>query len=63
LIDGPENLVRVPTQKHWQITGWYLTRNKLFGGLSPRAYLRGKSWEERQRVGRMALIEFGVLKP
>jgi len=34
-----------------------------FGGLSPREYLRGKSWTERRRVGLDALTEFGVLKP
>jgi hypothetical protein len=37
--------------------------NEDYGGLSPRAYLQGKSWDERWRVGRGALIRFGVLKP
>jgi hypothetical protein len=63
LIDSTENRVRVPTLKHWQITGWYMTRNKNFGDLSPRSYLKGKTWEERWRVGIFALKEFGVLKP
>ena len=63
LIDGPENLVRVPTLKHWEITGWYMTGNEDYGGLSPRAYLRGKNWEERRRVGLRALIRHGVLTP
>jgi hypothetical protein len=61
--DGPENKVRVPTLKHWQITGWYMTPNENYDGLSPRNYLRGKSWDEKVRVGRDALIYFGVLKP
>ena len=26
LIDAPENLVLVPTLKHWQINGWYMER-------------------------------------
>lgn len=62
-IDSLENRVRIPTLKHWQINGWYGTRNEKFEGLSPRDYLRGKSWEERQRIGYEALIDFGVLKP
>ncbi len=63
MIDGPENVVRIPTLKHWLITGWYQTRNPDFGDLSPRQYLRGKSWDERVRVGKQALILFGVMKP
>ena len=63
MIDGPDNLVRIPTLRHWQITTWYQTQNKDFGGLSPRDYLQGKSWDERRRVGLDALIKFGVLKP
>jgi hypothetical protein len=62
-IDGPENRLRIPTMKHWQITGWYATPNEEYGGLSPRDYLKDKSWEERLRVGKEALIIFGVLKP
>lgn len=63
MIEAPENLVRIPTLKHWQITGWYMTPNDDFGGLSPREYLHGKNWSERLRVGRQALIRYGVLKP
>jgi hypothetical protein len=61
--NAPENRVRVPTLKHWLITGWYMTPTEEFGGLSPRNYLKGKSWEEKIRVGRRALIKFGVLEP
>ncbi len=61
--NSPDNKVRVPTLKHWLITGWYMTKNKDFGGLSPRDYLRGKSWDEKIRVGREALILYKVLKP
>jgi hypothetical protein len=63
IIDGPDNLVRIPTLKHRQINGWYGRLNEKYDGLSPRDYLQGKSWEERTRVGREALIRFGVLKP
>jgi hypothetical protein len=63
VIDSPENLVRIPTLKHWQITGWYMFKNDAYGGVSPRTYLRGKGWAERTRVGRDALVRNGVLKP
>lgn len=63
LIDGPGNLVRIPTLKHWEITGWYMMPNKDYDGVSPRAYLRGKSWDERTRVGIDALVKYRVLKP
>lgn len=63
MIDAPENVVRIPTLSHWLITGWYQTPNSDFGNVSPREYLRGKSWEERVRVGKQALIRFGVLSP
>jgi hypothetical protein len=63
MIDGRDNLVRVPTLKHWLITAWFQTKNSDYGDSSPRDYLRGKSWEERRRVGTDALTRFGVLKP
>lgn len=63
LIDAPENLARIPTLKHWELNAWYGRPNERFGGLSPRAYLRGKDWGERERVGRLGLVEIGVLKP
>lgn len=63
MIDAPDNLVRIPTLKHWLISAWYSTQNDEFDGLSPRDYLRGKSWDERMRVGEYALILFGVLQP
>jgi hypothetical protein len=62
-IDSPENLVRIPRFKHWEITGWYMTKNKACGELSPRDYLRGKDWQERIKMGLRALIRHGVLKP
>ncbi len=62
-INSPDNLVRIPTMKHREITGWYMTPSDLFNGLSPREYLRGKSWDTRRKVGIDALIDAGVLKP
>lgn len=62
-IDDPSNLVSIPRLKHYQITGWYGAKSDAYGGLSPREYLSDKSWDERLRVGREALILFKVLKP
>jgi hypothetical protein len=62
MIDASENLVRIPRYKHWQLNSWFETPSKQFGGMSPRAYLRGVDWDERVRVGMDALIEAGVLK-
>jgi hypothetical protein len=61
-INAPDNEVLIPTLKHWQLNGWYATKNDDFGDLSPRDYLKGKSWDERQRVGLMGLRIVGVLK-
>jgi hypothetical protein len=63
LINAPENLVRIPRWKHWLINAWYQIPNKDFGLLTPREYLQGKSWDERTRVGLMAMRDVGVLRP
>ncbi len=63
LIDAPENKVRIPRWKHWEINKWFETENDDFGGLTPREYLKGKSWDERTRVGLGALRKFRVLRP
>jgi hypothetical protein len=63
LIDAPDNLVAIPRWKHWLINAWFQRRNDRYGGLSPRKYLVGKSWEIRRMVGLDAMIETGVLKP
>lgn len=62
-IEAVENVVLIPRLKHWEITGWYMKENIDYDGLSPREYLRGKTWDERMRTGRDALIMHGVLKP
>ncbi|TKT73689.1 hypothetical protein YH63_020925 [Afipia massiliensis] len=62
-IDDPSNKVRIPTLKHYEISGWFSTRSDEFGGLTPRDYLRDKDSSERRRVGIEALIDAGVLKP
>lgn len=57
-IDDPSNVVSIPRLKHYQITGWYGASSEEFDGLSPRNYLRDKSWDERRRVGLYALRKF-----
>ena len=61
-MNGADNLVRIPTLKHWELNGWYARSSRYYGGVSPRAYLSGKSWDERRRVGIEGLRAIGVLK-
>lgn len=61
-INGKDNVVLISKLKHWLINGWFQTPNEKYGWQTPRQYLRGKSWEERRRVGLEALTLFGVLK-
>ena len=61
-IESPDNLVRISRWKHWMINGYYQSSSDEFGGLTPRKYLEGKSWEERTRVGLDALARFGILR-
>jgi hypothetical protein len=61
-VNGPENLVRIPRLKHWIINAWLETPNENFDWETPRAYMRGKDWDIRYRIGLEALAKFGVLK-
>ncbi|RBP18408.1 hypothetical protein DFR50_101356 [Roseiarcus fermentans] len=62
-MDSPDNLVRIPTVKHWELNRWYQRRNDDdFGGVTPRQYVAGTNWEERRRVGLIGLRTIGVLK-
>jgi hypothetical protein len=68
VIDADDNQVRIPTLKHWDVNGWLDTPNPEYedsegNSISPRQYMRGKSLEERRRIGIEALVKFGVLKP
>jgi hypothetical protein len=62
-INSPENLVLIPRMKHWDINSWYETKNRDFGGQSPREYLNGRNWDVQSAVGLEALRKFGVIKP
>jgi hypothetical protein len=61
-INGAGNLVRIPRYRHG-INGWFGRTSEEFGGLSPRQFLKGKSWAIRHEVGLQALRLHGVLKP
>ena len=63
MINGRDNLVQIPRFQHWRINSWYEFANDDYGGLTPRQYLKGKSWDERRRVGLEALTFHGVLRP
>jgi hypothetical protein len=63
MIDGSDNLVRIPRMKHWDLNRWYETEKPEFDWQTPRDYLKDKNWEERRRVGLQGLREVGVLKP
>jgi hypothetical protein len=62
-IDSPDNMVRIPRMKHWEINAWYQRPNPEYDWEAPREYLRGRNWEVRTAVGLRALRIYGVLKP
>ena len=62
-IDNPDNIVRIPTLKHFEITAWYATRNPEFGNILPREYLASQPQKVRRQTGLDALVRMGVLKP
>lgn len=61
MIRSRENVVRIPRFRHWEINEWYSVKQEQYGFMSPREYLRGRSWEERYAVGIEALRRHGVL--
>ncbi|MGD9924130.1 MAG: hypothetical protein AB7V13_22220 [Pseudorhodoplanes sp.] len=63
VINRSDNLVLIPRYRHWQINSWFETPNETYGGLTPRKYLQGKSWDEKRYIGLGALQKFEVLKP
>jgi hypothetical protein len=61
-IQSDENIALIPTYKHWQISAFYQMPQQELGGLTPRQFLRGKSFEERYRYGLSIMRDFRVLK-
>jgi hypothetical protein len=35
MINAPQNLVRIPRYKHWELNSWYETPNRDLGRLTP----------------------------
>jgi hypothetical protein len=67
-IEAPDNIVPIPTLKHWQINSWLGRSNSAYKNdqgevISPRESMRRKNWEERYEFGLKVLRDFGVLKP
>jgi hypothetical protein len=67
-IESPDNIVPIPKHKHWEINSWLSKPNPKYKNdkgdeISPREYMRGKSWEERYQFSLDVLRDFGVLKP
>ena len=61
MVEGYDNKVRIPTYRHEEISAWYQRRNPSFGWQSPRNYLKGRSWDERMRVGIDQLRREGLI--
>ncbi len=60
-MEGPDNVIAIPYYKHRDISDFYSTKDETLG-MTPRDYLRGKSFEEQYRYGLGILRKFGVLK-
>lgn len=61
-LESDTNKVRIPYYAHRRISDYYQTPDEELGGLTPRKYLRGRSWEEQYEFGLKTLRRFGVLK-
>lgn len=65
LIDSPDNLARIPTLKHYEITSLYM-RKSIPGPdgaeISLRQYLQDKDFETRRLFGLETMRKVGVLK-
>lgn len=64
LIEGVDNLVRIPYFKHREISDWYskVNNESPYNGVTPRDFLRSKTWSEKRALGIQKLKDYGVLK-
>jgi hypothetical protein len=62
LIESDDNIVRIPEYKHIEINAYYQKPNNITGGVSPREYYKGKSFEEQLRFGKYVLWLYGVME-
>jgi hypothetical protein len=66
-IYAPDNVVPIPKVTHWEINSWLGRPNDGYrdssgNKMTPREYLKGKSWAERYQFGLDVLRKFEVLK-
>ena len=63
-IDHPENIVRIPYYEHQLITNYYRNRDPKppCNGMTPRQYMRGKSFDDRYQFGLNVLRGRGIIK-
>ncbi|HVC44849.1 MAG TPA: hypothetical protein VND20_08525 [Candidatus Binataceae bacterium] len=62
LLQSRQNQVIIPYYIHRDVSDFYSTPNREYGGMTPRDYLRGKSFEEQYQFGLMVMRKLGVLK-
>ena len=62
ILQSRENLVSIPTFRHWELNRWFQKSNQKYNNTSPRDYLRDKDYNERRAVGLHGLRDVGVLK-
>jgi hypothetical protein len=60
MIESQVNRVRIPKYRHEQITGYYNGYDRDLG-MSPREYLRERTWQEQYEFGLEVLKDYGVL--
>jgi hypothetical protein len=61
-LQGDDNVVSIPYYIHRDISDYYSTSDPDLGGMTPRDYLRGKSFEEQYQFGLRVMRRFGALK-
>lgn len=62
LLQSRNNRVRIPYYAHRDISDFYSTPNRRYGGMTPRDFLRGKSFDEQYQLGLRIMQKFGILK-
>jgi hypothetical protein len=61
-LQREENVVGIPYYLHRDISDFYSTPNEQYGNVTPRQFLRGKTFEEQYQFGLDVMRKFGVLK-
>jgi hypothetical protein len=61
-LQGRDNIVSIPYYIHRDISDWYSTPNKDYGGKTPRDFIKGKSFDEQYQFGLEAMRRLGAIK-